>query len=183
MFTEAQGRQLLILARTAIAREFDEPAAPPPHADWLDAHGATFVTLTKEGRLRGCIGSLEAHRPLREDVEENARAAAFRDPRFPPLLRGELNEVKMEVSVLTPATPMTFSDEAEALRQLRPEVDGVILEYGWHRSTFLPQVWEQLPEPHQFLSHLKQKAGLSGDFWSKDLRLSRYTVEKFKEER
>ncbi len=181
MFTETQGRQLLLLARAAIAREFDEPATHPPHADWLDAPGATFVTLTKEGRLRGCIGSLEAHRPLREDVEENARAAAFRDPRFPPLLCGELHEVRLEVSVLTPATPMTFGDEAEALRQLRPEVDGVILEYGWHRSTFLPQVWEQLPEPRQFLSQLKQKAGLSGDFWSRDLRLSLYAVEKFKE--
>ena len=183
MFTETQGQLLLLLARAAIAREFDEPAAHPTHADWLDAPGAAFVTLTKEGHLRGCIGSLEAHRPLREDVEENARAAAFRDPRFPPLLHGELNEVRLEVSVLTPATPMTFSDEAEALRQLRPEVDGVILEYGWHRSTFLPQVWEQLPEPRQFLSQLKQKAGLSGDFWSRDLRLSRYAVEKFKEER
>lgn len=183
MFTEAQGRLMLAVARAAIAREFDAPAAPPPHPGWLDEPGAVFVTLTEAGRLRGCIGSLEAHRPLGVDLEHNARAAAFSDPRFPPLSREELPRVRVEVSVLTPASPVFFADEADALAQLRPGVDGVILEHGWHRATFLPQVWEQLPEPRQFMSHLKQKAGLSSGFWAKDVSLSRYGVEKFKEER
>lgn len=182
MFTEAQGRLMLALARAAIAREFDAPTAPLPHPGWLDESGAVFVTLTEAGRLRGCIGSLEAHRTLGCDLEHNARAAAFRDPRFPPLAQAELPRVRVEVSLLTPATSMTFMDEADALAQLRPGVDGVILEYGHHRSTFLPQVWEQLPQPQQFMSHLKQKAGLSGDFWDKEVRLSRYGVEKFKED-
>jgi uncharacterized protein len=183
MFTEDQGRLLTALARAAIAREFDEPGAALPHPDWLDAPGAVFVTLTEAGRLRGCIGSLAAHRPLRTDLEHNARAAAFSDPRFPPLSHAELPKVRVEVSVLTPASPMAFADEADALAQLRPGVDGVILEYGWHRATFLPQVWEQLPEARVFMAHLKQKAGLSADFWAEDVRLSRYGVEKFKEER
>lgn len=181
MFTEEQGRLLTALARAAIAHEFNEPGATLPHPDWLDAPGAVFVTLTEGGKLRGCVGSLEAQRPLGEDVEHNARAAAFSDHRFPPLSHAELPRVRVEVSVLTPATAMTFADEADALRQLRPGSDGVILEYGWLRSTFLPQVWEQLPEPRLFLSHLKQKAGLAGDFWAKDIQLSRYGVEKFKE--
>ena len=181
MFTEEQGHLLTALARAAIVREFDEAAAPLPHPGWLDAPGAVFVTLTEHGHLRGCIGSLEAQRPLREDLEHNARAAAFGDPRFPPLSREELPMLRVEVSLLTPATPMAFTDEADALRQLRPGVDGVILEHGMHRATFLPQVWEQLPEPSLFMSHLKQKAGLASDFWAKEIRLSRYGVEKFKE--
>jgi hypothetical protein len=181
MLTEDQGQLLTVLARNAITREFDNAAPTPPHPEWLDAPGATFVTLTLHGHLRGCIGSLEAHRPLGSDLEHNARAAAFRDPRFPPLSQAELEKVRVEVSLLTPATPMTFSDEADALAQLKPGIDGVILEYGWHRATFLPQVWEQLPEPRVFMAHLKQKAGLAADFWAKEVRLSRYGVEKFKE--
>ncbi len=181
MFNEEQGRLLLTLARAAIAREFHGKDGMPVQSGWLKVPGAVFVTLTMAGRLRGCIGSLEVHRSLGDDVVQNARAAAFRDPRFPPLSAEELAQVRVEVSVLTPATPMTYSDEADALAQLRPGVDGVILEFGWHRATFLPQVWEQLPEPRLFMSHLKQKAGLAGDFWASDLRLSRYGVEKFKE--
>ena len=183
MLSETHGRLLTALARNAIAGEFSEPVATLPHPDWLDAPGATFVTLTVGGRLRGCIGSLAAQRPLGEDVRYNARAAAFRDPRFPPLPAAELDKVRVEVSVLTPATPMAFTDEADALRQLRPGSDGVILEYDGYRATFLPQVWEQLPEPRQFMAHLKQKAGLSSDFWAGEVRLFRYGVEKFKEER
>jgi hypothetical protein len=181
MFTEQQGHLLTSLARAAIAREFDEETDPLPHPAWLDAPGAVFVTLTEGGRLRGCIGSLEAHRSLGEDLDHNARAAAFSDPRFPRLAHAELGKTRVEVSVISPASPMTFSDEADALRQLRLGIDGVILEFGWHRATFLPQVWEQLPEPRVFLAHLKQKAGLAGDFWDDDLRLSRYGVEKFEE--
>jgi AmmeMemoRadiSam system protein A len=175
------GTALLIRARNAIGAEFGLPSRPEPADPRLEAPGATFVTLTQDGRLRGCIGSLEAHRPLDLDVRENARAAAFRDPRFPPLGEAELAATRVEVSLLTPAVPMQFSDEADALRQLQPDVDGVILEYGYHRSTFLPQVWEGLPEPREFLAQLKRKAGLAADFWSDELRLSRYVVDKWKE--
>lgn len=180
--TEDRGHVLTRLARASIARALGEPVAPPPHAEWLDAPGAAFVTLTRAGELCGCIGSLEARRSLKEDVEENARLAAFADPRFPPLSRGEFADTRIEVSVLSPAEPLAFSDEADALRQLRPGIDGVILEYGRHRATFLPQVWRQLPEPRDFLAHLKRKAGLPADFWHPDVRLYRYTVEKYEEE-
>jgi uncharacterized protein len=176
-----QGRLLVALARQAIASEFDDPSSELPHPDWLDQRGAVFVTLTQHGELRGCIGSLEAHRALFDDLQSNARAAAFKDPRFPPLSRDELARTRVEVSLLSPAQPMRFSSEADALAQLRPDIDGVILEHGWHRATFLPQVWEQLPEPRQFMANLKHKAGLAADFWADDLRLSRYQVEKFKE--
>jgi AmmeMemoRadiSam system protein A len=176
-----QGRLLVALARNAIASEFGEMAADLPQPDWLNEPGAVFVTLTRHGELRGCIGSLEAHRSLLDDVQSNARAAAFKDPRFPPLSRAELPGTRVEVSILSPAESMRFSSEADALAQLRPGIDGVILEHGWHRATFLPQVWEQLPEPRQFMANLKHKAGLATDFWADDLSLSRYQVEKFKE--
>ncbi len=143
--------------------------------------GACFVTLTQHGQLRGCIGSLEAWRPLLQDVQENARAAAFRDPRFKPLTLDELARTRVEVSLLTPATPIQFSSEAEALAQLLPGRDGIIFTAGRHRSTFLPQVWEQLPEPADFMAHLKQKAGLPATYWGDDVRLERYSVEKWQE--
>ncbi len=177
-----QGRLLTALARNAIAGEFGGPTVDLPQPDWLNRPGAVFVTLTQQGNLRGCIGSLEAHRKLIDDLLANARAAAFRDPRFPPLSRNELAGTRVEVSILSPAQPMRFSSEADVEAQLRPGIDGVILEHDWHRATFLPQVWEQLPEPRQFLANLKRKAGLAADFWADDLRLSRYQVEKFKEE-
>lgn len=180
-----RGRTLTAIARAAIARELGEAGPPLPtvvQGGWLDAPGAAFVTLTQGGRLRGCIGSLEARRQLAEDVAANARAAAFRDPRFAPLRHDELAATQVEVSVLSAAEPMQFRDEVDALRQLRPGVDGVILESGGHRATFLPQVWGQLPVPRDFLAQLKRKAGLAGDFWSPDLRLWRYTVDKYTED-
>ena len=143
--------------------------------------GASFVTLTRQGELRGCIGSLEAHRPLERDVRENALGAALRDPRFMPLSRGEFDAIRVEVSLLSASEPLEVADEAAALAALRPHVDGVVFEYGHLRSTFLPQVWEQLPDPDQFLAHLKRKAGLPMDFWAEQVRLSRYTVTKWKE--
>jgi AmmeMemoRadiSam system protein A len=186
MHDPEQGRLLITMARDAIARALGEPPSAPgsppsPQPAWLAEPGAVFVTLTKHGQLRGCIGSLEAQRPLAEDVRANARAAAFDDPRFPPLDEGELADTRVEVSILSHPEPMRFTGEADALSQLRPGIDGVILEYGWHRATFLPQVWEQLPEPRHFLGQLKLKAGLSPEFWAEGVRLSRYTVEKFKE--
>lgn len=176
-----KGRLLTTLARAAIAAEFGQTTQPPSITDWLTRPAATFVTLTQDGQLRGCIGTLEAHRPLIEDLQHNARSAAFSDPRFPPLTQDELARTRVEVSVLSKPEPMRFSDESDALSQLRPGVDGVILEAGWHRATFLPQVWEQLPAPAEFMAHLKHKAGLSPDYWSDAVRLSRYTVEKYQE--
>lgn len=176
-----KGTVLLKIAREAIAQGFGMPPSKMPHNDWLDAPGATFVTLTRQGDLRGCIGSLEAHRPLRTDVQQNALAAAFRDSRFPPLGADEFADTNIEVSLLSPQQPMAFTDETNALAQLCPNVDGVVFEYEFHRSTFLPQVWEQLPQPRQFMAHLKLKAGLPEGFWSPKVRLFRYTVEKWKE--
>jgi AmmeMemoRadiSam system protein B/AmmeMemoRadiSam system protein A len=176
-----KGETLLKLARSEIASRLGQDAAPPTQASWLAEPGASFVTLTRQGELRGCIGTLEAHRPLGLDVRENAVAAAFRDPRFTPLSRAEFDDVRVEVSVLSPPEPVVVNDEAAALALLRPNIDGVVFEYAHHRSTFLPQVWEQLPEPAEFLAHLKRKAGLSMDFWADDVRLSRYTVSKWKE--
>lgn len=176
------GAALLTLARNAIAEKLGcgrvtEPAQPE---EFLRP-GAVFVTLKSDGNLRGCIGSLAAWRPLRDDVTANACAAAFGDPRFKPLGANELSAVKLEVSLLSPTHPIAFSSEADAIAQLNPGIDGVVLEYGHHRGTFLPQVWEDLPEPHQFMAQLKRKAGLSPDFWSNDIRLSRYSVDKWKE--
>ena len=178
------GRILLDLARHAIAGQLGEAEAPviATEAAELERPGACFVTLTLGGQLRGCIGSLAAWRSLREDVRANACAAAFRDPRFAPLSGEEFAQVRIEVSLLTPPQPLSFSDEADALAQLRPGIDGVVLEHGKHRSTFLPQVWAELPDPGQFLGQLKIKAGLPRGFWSEELKLSRYQVEKWKEE-
>ncbi len=145
----------------------------------LQAPGASFVTLESQGDLRGCIGSLEAHRPLLEDVAHNAFAAAFRDTRFMPLQAGELTGLTLQVSVLTQPTDLTAQDEADLLQQLVPGEDGIILQDGHHRATFLPQVWEQLPDPQLFMAHLKNKAGLPADYWSDSIHIQRYHVEKF----
>jgi len=175
------GTTLLTLARNAIAGHFGLEQNPTVDAPELQKPGATFVTLTQHGKLRGCIGSLEAWRPLAQDVRENALAAAFRDPRFNALRADELPTTRVEVSLLTPAEPISFTSEADALAQLRPNVDGVIFTAGHRRSTFLPQVWEQLPDPAVFMAHLKQKAGLPASYWGPDVGLERYTVRKWKE--
>jgi AmmeMemoRadiSam system protein A/AmmeMemoRadiSam system protein B len=175
------GPALLVRARNAIAAQLKQQTQIEPDHPALNQPGATFVTLMQNGALRGCIGSLEAHRPLDQDVRANAVAAAFRDPRFPPLTATEFSQTRVEVSLLTAPQPMKFSDEADALRQLRPNVDGVIFIAGQYRSTFLPQVWEQLPEPRLFMAHLKQKAGLPADWWSSEVELQRYEVQKWKE--
>ena len=138
---------------------------------------ATFVTLEKQGQLRGCIGMLEAIRPLAQDIAENAFSAAFRDPRFPPIKADELDLIEIHLSILSRPEPVTFTSEQELLRQIRPGIDGLILEEGLKRGTFLPSVWESLPDLRQFLRHLKQKAGLPADYWSSNLKVSRYTTE------
>lgn len=178
-----RGRRLLAIARAAIARRLDAAApAPAADADWLRRPGAVFVTLKQDGRLRGCIGSLEARRPLAEDVAANAEAAAFRDPRFAPLSRDELARTEIEVSLLSPPEPLEVADEAAAVARLRLGIDGVIFDYGRHHATFLPQVWDELGDPADFLHHLKYKAGLPPDFWHPDVKLSRYTVTRWREE-
>ncbi len=176
-----QGHILLQIARSAIGSALGQPLGAPADAPWLQAAGATFVTLTQAGELRGCIGTLEAHRPLLDDVKANALAAAFRDPRFPPLRHAELSYTLIEVSLLSASEPIAFESEQHALAQLRPGVDGLIFEYGHFRGTFLPQVWEQLPDPEIFMAHLKRKAGLAPNFWATGVKLARYTVTKWKE--
>jgi AmmeMemoRadiSam system protein A len=176
-----RGKTLLAIARGAIARQLGIPSPAFDETGWLNDPGATFITLTCAGALRGCIGSLEAGRPLHVDVQNNARAAAFSDPRFPPVSMREFHKIEVEVSLLSSLQPIAVESETHALMQLRPGIDGVLLEYGQRRGTFLPQVWDQLPEPHAFLAHLRQKAGLPADFWAEKIRLSRYTVTKWRE--
>jgi hypothetical protein len=178
---DTPGDVLIPIARSAIGGMFGlEFRTREDHA-FLHAHGACFVTLTRHGRLRGCIGSLQAHRKLLDDVRANAKAAAFLDPRFEPLTGTEFKSTLVEISLLSASEPIAFADEAEAIARLRPTVDGIILEFGRNRGTFLPQVWEQIPDPREFLAHLKRKAGLAAEFWVEDIRLSRYTVSKWKE--
>ena len=180
---DEQGKVLLNIARAAIIEVLHTvPYAVPDvheHMSWLSKPGATFVTLVQRGELRGCIGSLQACNPLIDDVSDNAQSAAFRDPRFPPLAVDELDITDIEVSLLSELQALSFSSEADALAQLRPNVDGIVFEYGLYRSTFLPQVWENLPHPQQFLAQLKRKARVPENFWAEDVKLSRYTVSKW----
>jgi len=176
---------LLVTARAAIQNALDHNTLPKEHYETsspaLRLIRSSFVTLLKQGQLRGCIGNLTANRELIKDVAENAYAAAFKDPRFPPVQAGEFALLNIEISVLNPASPMRFSSESDLLEQLRPGIDGLILEEGRNRATFLPTVWESLPEPEQFLTHLKYKAGLATTYWSDQLEISRYTTFSFQE--
>jgi AmmeMemoRadiSam system protein A len=178
-----QRRQLLALALASIRHGLSsgepltvraEQYAPP-----LRQHRASFVTLNKEGQLRGCIGHLEAWQSLVEDVAQNAWAAAFRDPRFSPLTSQELERLQIHISVLTPAQPLQFTSEHDLLTQIRPQVDGLILRDGNARGTFLPSVWDALPRVEDFWQHLKQKAGLPANHWSNTLTVQRYETESF----
>ena len=174
-----RGARLVAIAREALEHEHEPPTRWTEGAPWLREPRATFVTLKLDGELRGCIGTIDARRPLGEDIAHNARAAAYRDPRFAPVSEAERGDLDIEVSVLSPRTPLAAATEAEALAQLRPGVDGVYLQYGGASATFLPQVWENLPDPRDFLDALRHKAGLPAGFWHPDVQLSRYTVEKF----
>ncbi len=145
----------------------------------LRPHRATFVTLQRQGVLRGCIGHLEPLQPLVVDVAENAFAAAFRDPRFPPLREAESTDLELHISILSPATRLEFSSEQDLIGQLQPGSDGLILEDGSARGTFLPSVWEALPEPKDFFTQLKRKAGLSPSHWSPTLKVYRYRTQSF----
>lgn len=148
----------------------------------LQKNGASFVTLTIAGDLRGCIGTLEAYQPLYRDVADHARQAALEDYRFSPVSEAELPLIEIEISHLTSPVPLLYNSPADLPGLLHPDIDGVILKDGGRRATFLPQVWAQLPEPHMFLSHLCQKMGAQPDLWRRKLlEVSIYHVEEFRE--
>lgn len=152
---------------------------PANYPETLQQPRATFVTLNIHENLRGCIGTLEAHQALVSDVAHNAHAAAFHDPRFPPLSQREFKDIEIHISILSPPEPMQFTSEADLLKQIRPGIDGLLLEENHHRGTFLPSVWESLHTTQDFLTHLKYKAGLPADYWSDTIKVSRYTTESF----
>jgi len=178
-------QKLLSLARESIQvrllferdLQIDEAAFSPA----LQQQASSFVTLRKKDKLRGCIGALEASQPLVMDVVHHAAASAFEDPRFPAVTREEVAELRIEVSALTEPTPLSFSSEADLLSQLKPDEDGLIIEMGRHRATFLPTVWSSIPDKAQFMEQLKLKAGLSADFWSDNLKVWRYHALCFQE--
>lgn len=178
-FKPEEGLALVSYARSVIAEDLGGLRATAPEGGIYEALAATFVTLRSGSMLRGCIGTLEAHVPLRVDIAHNARAAAFEDPRFHPVHESELETLTVEVSVLSPRERIAFVDERSAIAALRPGIDGVVLRHGRHRGTFLPQVWDELPDPERFLSELKRKAALPRDFWAPGIELERYTVVKF----
>jgi len=157
------------------------PLNPLDYHQVLQQIRATFVTLQIAGELRGCIGTLEAYQPLVMDVARNAHAAAFSDPRFFPLSPKEYENIDIHISILSPASPMNYRSENDLIEQLQPGIDGLILQDGIYKSTFLPSVWETLPNRQQFVAHLKRKAGLPQDYWSETLQVSRYTTESFDE--
>ena len=181
MRDDALGLALVRTARHAIGAELGRTNGRWPEHEALAAPGATFVTLFRREALRGCIGTLEARRPLGIDVRANAMAAAFHDPRFPALKHGEFDGLSIEVSLLSVAERLRVADEADLLERLEPGIDGLILEYGGRRATFLPQVWATLPQPRDFLTELKLKAGMQVDFWSVEVNVHRYGVTKWKE--
>ena len=181
MLPDSAGPVLTGLARSAIGRKLGLPVASPAEPEWLREPGASFVTLTHDAGLRGCIGSLEAWRELGQDVSSNAVSAAFADPRFPALAVGEYSEIAVEVSVLTAPESIAFASRDDLIGQLRPDVDGVTISARGRRGTFLPQVWEELPDPAVFLSHLLRKAGLPSGYWGPDVRVERYRVTAFHE--
>jgi AmmeMemoRadiSam system protein B/AmmeMemoRadiSam system protein A len=175
------GKTLLSIARESIENSLFRRAGFRREDAWLQQAGATFVSLSRNGALRGCIGSLEAARPVAMDVAGNALAAAFRDPRFPAVTREEWPQCRVEVSLLSAPRPVHFADEADLLECLRPGEDGLILECGGRRATFLPQVWESIPDKGQFMRELARKAGLPADARLARCRIQRYRVVKWQE--
>jgi AmmeMemoRadiSam system protein A len=179
--SEREGRALARYAREVIASGLGGPDPTPPSFPGAREPGATFVTVRRGARLQGCIGSLSPHAPLVEDVAHNANAAAFVDPRASPLDLSDVPALDVEVTVLGPLRPIAFEGEAEAIAALRPGEDGVVLSWRGHRGTLLPQVWRELPEPAEFLAHVKVKAGLPETFWADDVQLFRYAAQKYED--
>jgi AmmeMemoRadiSam system protein A len=185
-----QGQLLVKLARQTLLHHFARPI-PQDEIDSLNDRLAdpcfaqpcgTFVTLKIDGQLRGCIGNLTSNESLVSGVRRNAINAAFHDPRFPALSASELDRVTIEISVLSNPRPLAYRDAADLLKKLRPNIDGVIIRKDLASATFLPQVWEQLPDPQDFLKHLCMKAGLAADAWQhSQLEVSTYQVQYFEE--
>ena len=186
--SEDEGQSLLAVARNAIKNRLNN--AEPPQIDWKELPEkfqeqlGTFVTIAIDGNLRGCIGHIIPRETLIEGIQENAVNAAFRDPRFPPLAKEEFDKIAIEISILTPPQELSYTDAEDLLSKLRPGIDGVIIQKGYYEATFLPQVWEQLPDKEEFLTHLCMKAGISHDSWRKEkLQVSTYQVQAFEEEK
>ncbi len=184
-YSQAEQRQLLQLARESIAHTLRHgtplpmhPADYPPH---FQICRACFVTLKAGNQLRGCIGGLEADRPLVAEVAARACDAAFRDRRFEPVDENEVDQLSIHISILNPMETLTCASRHDLLRQLRPGIDGLLIEDGEYRATFLPAVWDSLPTPEAFLQQLMLKAGLPRDHWSDTLRAHRYTCDSFGE--
>ena len=181
----SHGAELLQLARDSIGYGFVHKKPLPVDCGELPAEltevRATFTSLHLAGKLRGCCGTLEASRPLAEDVAYSAFQAAFRDTRFGPLGKHELASISLEVSVLSPMETMSVTDEADLLSQLKPGTDGLVVIDGWRRATFLPKVWDALPEPEQFLTQLRLKCGLPANYWSERLEFLRYRTSTYAE--
>ena len=179
------GQDLLRLARDSIEHGLVHKEPLPVQCDdlprALTEPCATFTTLRLKGKLRGCCGTLEAVHPLARDVTRSAFQAAFRDPRFDPVCDDELGAIRLEVSVLTPLESMHVTDEADLLKRLTPGTDGLVIVADGRRTTFLPQVWETLPDPHRFLAALKAKCGLADDYWSEQLEFHRYRTTSYAE--
>ncbi len=186
LLSQEEKKYLLQLARGSLDAAVRRQAAPELEPEALSTalldEGASFVTLTKRGVLRGCIGALEAYQPLVNDVREHTAAAALEDYRFPKVSEAELAEIEIEISRLTPATALEYTDAQDLLAKLRPGVDGVILSDGFRRATFLPQVWEKIPDREEFLANLCYKMGAAPDAWrKKHLEVRVYQVEEFHE--
>jgi AmmeMemoRadiSam system protein A len=176
-----RGPVLLALASASIRSTLGQTHIADQSAPWLHDKGACFVTLKQGGELRGCVGNVKASRSLLEAVTAAARAAAFEDPRFPPLRASELANTHIEVSLLSALELLMARSEAEAVTQIRPRVDGLLLELGRDRGILLPQVWDSVPNARDFLAKLKLKAGLPATFWSDEIRLHRFQVTKWSE--
>lgn len=185
--TDQEGHYLLSVARKTIEQRLfnksEQEKAEAVQSSKFSEQRGTFVTLTSNNNLRGCIGHIVPQETLFEGIQVNAINAAFHDPRFPPLSKREWDRVKIEISVLTDPKPLPYTDANDLLNKLRSGVDGVIIKKDYYQATFLPQVWDQLPDKKEFLTHLCMKAGLAGDAWKKEkLEVSIYQVQAFEEE-
>ncbi len=183
MYSQTEQQLLQSIAKQSILTGLEQQCPLKVIVSDYPAHllekRATFVTLNINKQLRGCIGTLSPHRALVEDIAYNAYAAAFQDPRFPDLMQQEYDQLEYHISILSDTSPMEFDSEQALLTQIRPGIDGLVLKDKNRQGTFLPSVWEQLPQAEEFLSHLKQKAGLPANYWSDTLQVDRYTVESF----
>jgi AmmeMemoRadiSam system protein A len=184
--TENDRTYLLTLARKSIENYISDSSLPSLDKNSLSPilleQGASFVTLSYKGYLRGCVGALEPYQSLAEDVREHAIAAAFEDYRFPPVQRSEIKDIHIEISYLTRPVSLKYENPTELLKLLRPNIDGVVLRDGMRRATFLPQVWEKIPDPEEFLEELCMKMGAQPDLWRrKKLEVYTYQVEEFHE--